>query len=441
MSCTGSFKNPPKLEDDSLYEQWKSDVDVWSKLTDLATTKQALAVHLTLSGRARQASSEVDVTELEKETGLTTLLTKLDGVYLADKGRRQFSAFHGLYDCRRSPDVKVTQFISEFEHLYHKFSKLDMTLPDSVQAFMLLAACNFSDNDRQLVMSAITDVTYSNMKDAIKRVFGSVMTNKNEQKVKEEPVFHAESSENVESEVFFSNRARPLQRGGGSVGARRRSGRFGTSASTRGRKYVNERKMNPIGKDGYVSRCAICESIYHWVRDCPDNEKDNSTKDKLSDVENDGEQVHLSLFMGNSNGAKNGKLRNLLSESNGYAILDTGCSSTVCGNTWFDNYVSELSEYDRSKILEEKSSNNFTFGDGVSVQSSKQVTVPCYLGGIRSTITTDVVEYEIPLLLSNKSMRKANMCLDFQTDSVKIGQIIVNLSTSTSGHYLLPLTF
>ena len=45
-----------------------------------------------------------------------------------------------------------------------------MTLPDSVMAFMLLASCNLSDNEQQLVISAISEVTLKNIESALIRI-------------------------------------------------------------------------------------------------------------------------------------------------------------------------------------------------------------------------------------------------------------------------------
>ena len=83
-----SFKYPPKLDNESNYENWKCDLQIWQELTDVPKEKQALAVHLNLSGRARVASSEIGIVDLKKNTGVETLLKKLDGLFLADKGRR-----------------------------------------------------------------------------------------------------------------------------------------------------------------------------------------------------------------------------------------------------------------------------------------------------------------------------------------------------------------
>ena len=33
------------------------------------------------------------------------------------------------------------------------------------------------------------------------------------------------------------------------------------------------RGTNPLKRDGTMSKCAICESIFHWVKDCTDGDK------------------------------------------------------------------------------------------------------------------------------------------------------------------------
>ena len=75
MAC--NLKNPPKLEDDSAYESWREDINIWTDLTELPKGKQALAIHLSLNGRACSASSEIDADNLKKKDGVQTLLNKL----------------------------------------------------------------------------------------------------------------------------------------------------------------------------------------------------------------------------------------------------------------------------------------------------------------------------------------------------------------------------
>ena len=71
--ASSSLKNPPVFkESETDYEEWKKDLELWTLLTDLPKTKVAIAVHLSLHGRARQASSELSVDELKSENGTCT---------------------------------------------------------------------------------------------------------------------------------------------------------------------------------------------------------------------------------------------------------------------------------------------------------------------------------------------------------------------------------
>ena len=90
--------------------------------------------------------------------------------------------------------------------------------------------------------------------------------------------------------------------------------------------------------------------------------------------------------------------------------------------------------------VEDNFSSSYTFGDGVTVSSLKRVILPCFIGEMRANVTTDVVDCNIPLLMSKRSMKKARMCLDFESDTVKISDKVIQLRSSMSGHYLLPIS-
>ena len=166
-----SFKYPPKFDNETEYENWKRDINIWCELTDLAEDKHALAIHLSLTDRAHTASSEIELAVLKSEHCVKRLIEKLDSLFLPDKGQRQFTAFHNLYNLRRNTE-NIHEYVSEFEHKYFKFTQEGMTLPDSVMAFMLLASCNLPERETQIVMSAISEINYANAKSTLKRVFG-----------------------------------------------------------------------------------------------------------------------------------------------------------------------------------------------------------------------------------------------------------------------------
>ncbi|KAK3874884.1 hypothetical protein Pcinc_020203 [Petrolisthes cinctipes] len=257
--------------------------------------------------------------------------------------------------------------------------------------------------------------------------------------VKSEPVLW---NENIGGEELLyvrgNQRGRAPVRGGAVRDRGHSSGRYSRYSTGSARSYTRSstgRRQNPLGPDGKVSSCLVCNSRFHWARDCPD------AYENLGSRKDHSETVHLSLFMGYAGDASSGgKLQKLVEESKGCAVLDTGCSTTVCGQEWMKYYISELSDHERENVTEEKSSSTFTFADGVTISSVKRVTLPCHIGNMCSTIVTDVVDCNIPLLLSKRSMKKAKMVMNFETDQVKICGNIIDLKSSSSGHYLLPIS-
>lgn len=436
-SCVNKTKLIPTLSNEGNYQNWKEDIKIWAKICGIPKSEQALHIHLSLNGRARTASSEIGIDALNKDSGIESLIAKLDELFLPEKERRQFSAFNSLYTLRRDENKSVKSFIADFEHQYFKFQQEDMTLPDAVVAYMLLSSCSLTPSNVHLVMSALNKVTYESMKAIIMRVFGSEVKQNTEisdcnssLEIKTEPTFPVENSH----ESFYSA-TRSVSRGGyrgrynRSNGGRNRS----RNNSNRGG-AVKDKRSNPLDNNGNISRCNICESKFHWAAHCPHAYERNQNEET--------EFVQLSMFVGFAEGQlDNEKLNNLVSDSENCALLDTGCSKTVCGTQWLSKYLGSLSDYQLGKVKEEKSESRFTFGDSRTFQSLKRVTIPCNIGGLSVEITTDVVECQIPLLLSVTSLQKAKAVWYFGDYALQISGKKVSLGRTKSGHSLLPLSF
>ena len=99
----------------------------------------------------------------------------------------------------------------------------------------------------------------------------------------------------------------------------------------------------------------------------------------------------------------------IMLESFNYAILDSACTSTVCGIDWLKSYTETLSEEEVNQIVEEDSKTSFRFGDGIIQKSVKKVKIPVTLVGKKVFIQTDVVDSGLPLLFSKPSMKKARV--------------------------------
>ena len=90
-----------------------------------------------------------------------------------------------------------------------------------------------------------------------------------------------------------------------------------------------------------------------------------------------------------------------MSETIGYALIDSGCPKTVCGRTWMDTYIESLSLKDAKSIKTEYSYHRYRFGNGETFKSQKSLTIPVYFSKYeRSLMKVDVIDLDIPLLLS-----------------------------------------
>ena len=73
-------------------------------------------------------------------------------------------------------------------------------------------------------------------------------------------------------------------------------------------------------------RCIICESKFHFARECQhsyeNNKKSNKTDESDSPIES--EIVQLSLLVAYTNQSEGRKLNQLVKDSFGCAILDSG---------------------------------------------------------------------------------------------------------------------
>ena len=100
----------------------------------------------------------------------------------------------------------------------------NMKLPDNVLAFRLLDSASVSENQRQICLTLVDDLTYNSMKGALKHIFEEYHEGVN---VKQE-----------ESAVIFEQNKN------------------------------FKKKLNLVNKQGEIARCIICDSQMHWGKRC-----------------------------------------------------------------------------------------------------------------------------------------------------------------------------
>ena len=169
------------------------------------------------------------------------------------------------------------------------------------------------------------------------------------------------------------------------------------------------------------------------IKDCPKKVSQES-EEKAKEVV---EEIQIVLL----NASKpDSKQLTLVIDALGCALLDCGCTKTVAGVFWMKEYLEMLSAEDRKSVKEESSQSKFRFGDGHECKSMKALIIPIKVGRRKYLLRVEVVEEEIPLLLSKPSMKSLKMNLDFDKDVAYTGNEEIKLSCTTSGHYHLHLT-
>lgn len=395
-----NYKVPPTFEEGKPYESWKNEVTIWTRVTDLDTKKQALAVALALSGRARETAMEIPVDDLNEETGMTTLLAKLDDLFLKEEKDRIYEAYSNFDRIKKDVHVSMADYIIDFEQRYSRMRKYKMELPDAVLAFKLLDTACLDISDRQLALTACPDLTFVSMKSALKRVFGGKAS---------------ATGEGINQEMVYATEQRRQR---------------GKSWSQNSRQKTQQPGTNPLDKYGRRSKCAICQSTFHWAKDCPHREENvKITEDKTGEVE----ECNITLYTKES--PTDAEI--FMTECFGSAIIDTACTRTVCGQEWLDNYCTVIKKdtVKAMKKTEIQSHRPFRFGDGKVIYSVKRLKIPAKIGHTKCNIETEVVPANIPLLLSKASLKRAGTVLDMENDKAVMFNQPVTLDFTSSGHY------
>jgi len=397
-----NYKLPPKFDEKNSYECWKNEMAMWLLVTDLEKPKQALAVALSLTGKARETALEVPAADLNKDTGMASLLTALDAVFMKEAKDSAYEAYSNFDSFRRS-GISISDYVFEFEHRYNKCRKHNMTLPDAVLAFKLLDNAGLNVKERQLALTATSDLTFASMKGSLRRIFGEG-TGQNAGsesiQVKQESAYYTQSRRSTNEKYNSKSQS--------------------SSTPVRG--------TNPLNKYGKRTKCAICQSVFHWVKDCPEKTEGAKMAEHVTEPEDVCNVTLLTKEVPSD-------FEIFMTESMGSAVLDTACTKTVCGERWLSQYVGSLNEENKKAVESLKSSRRFKFGDGNIVHSFETVTIPATIGRTACKIETEVVKVDIPLLLSKDSLKRAGTVLDLQNDKAVMFNEPVTLEFTSSGHY------
>ena len=293
-----------------------------------------------------------------------------------------------------------------------------MKLPDSVEACKLLHRACLQTSERQMVLATTKTLKLSEMRGTLKRIFCDTLS-QTAADVKQEPIFKALDAKNSDDEsssgeAFYgrNQKYRP------SFSRKRFQGHYVQRRGFNHSKKIKSEGKNTKDNQGHVTTCRICGSRNHWARDCPDRPSENTQDAFLS---------FASLEP------------SVLANTFGQAIVDTACT-TVCGHNWINNYVSALTDEQRQLVQKYKTGAKIMFGGGTMSKSLQRVNIPVCFGDLNCYLNVEVIQGNLPLLLSVKSPKKMRAIIDVHKHMMIIPELApIDLEELASGHFAVEI--
>lgn len=179
MSSTShtSYARIPTLGDDSVYAEWKHEIEMWVAATNLPAARQAPSVYLMMSGQPKASvRSSLSKDDIAKDTGMNTLLAFLDKIYQKDKLKALCQAIDSFEEYRRPSSLGIQEYISEFRRLAGNIkdclaADTDKAYDDQVLAHKLLRNANLSEANKHLMRATIEEFTLDGMAKKLKGTF------------------------------------------------------------------------------------------------------------------------------------------------------------------------------------------------------------------------------------------------------------------------------
>ena len=92
------------------YRDWKSKLSMWTLVTSVLKKEQATIVLMDLLGRhqkAEKAVADLTAEELDTDTGLKSLLEKLDATFQAEKVDDAYTTYVNFNTYQKAPNISM----------------------------------------------------------------------------------------------------------------------------------------------------------------------------------------------------------------------------------------------------------------------------------------------------------------------------------------------
>ena len=449
----------PKLNDYESYEQFREVVEMWDLTSDHPPRKRGSLLALALPNKSSVFGNSIQTSLFKKikpatlaaaEDGVKQILEFLDALLGQDDFTKEINAFEKIWNLRKRAGQTIVEYVKDFELKINECSLNNCEFTDKCKAFMLLLAAGLTHTQYELIKGTVnlneTGKVFQNVKakmvTMLTNSIGNVVGNSKPDNVDE--AFFAEHEQ-----AFLAWSKKKGNFKGKSWGNNNNSSSF--------QKQSND-PINPKDKDGRTYKCRICDSYRHLARQCPHNtknknptqfsnskgskhmymaegEKESVEKGNVTEPESDEEEREKVYFTTNQK-----ELSKFTAESLNSAALDTCCTKSLAGQKWLDIFLQSAPKHLLKDVKGPYASNTtFEFGNQAILKAGKAYTIPVIIGEDYHQIEIDIIDSDIPLLLSKEHMKKIGIALDMSNDTATVKGKKLDVNTTSAGHFTVSL--
>lgn len=145
-------KVPPSFDGRSNYASYREDVQLWTKLTSLATAKQGPALVGRLSGEAKASAKSLSIDVICDNDGVEMILKRLDKSYAVDAANQLDSDLAVFLDYSWKKSSSVEQYIAGFHSRLDKIASLE--IDEKLKGHLLLRQASLSSQEKNMLVGA-----------------------------------------------------------------------------------------------------------------------------------------------------------------------------------------------------------------------------------------------------------------------------------------------
>ena len=479
----------PNLNNFDSYEDFKNNVKLWAGFTDYKKERLGSMLAYALPNKSVEFGDYIQkdffnvhpVSELLNDPdGVNKVLNFLDSHIGKEARITELEAFEKIWSYRRTQEQSILEYLKEHERHYNKCKQLGITFTDTCSAFIVMLGAKLNNTQAELVKGVIdlekeTGKTYGAVKRKLKDMLSDSLGNivSSDANLTSAEAFIAENQEAFATWQKNNSYKRNYTANYNNNNSRKS---YSNNSSNGARSVPKNRDASPMNPIDPITRkpykCKTCGSFRHFNRDCPYNKNSNNNnggaqnsskrRGKIFMIQtqnSDEEDALLSQFEKGEYGAEENKedkeedkvekvlftsnkeeLSKFTAESINCAALDSCCTSSVAGHKWMNIFLSsvpsELQKYVKGPY---KSKKTFQFGNQGILPTMEAYTIPIVVAGKQHLIEVDVIESDIPLLMSKSHMKQIGITLNMADDTASINGKLIRVDTTSAGHFILNL--